>query len=149
MAPRLPAPGLLFITAIGGLCSVYMTQESPSAERVFIRSCRADTSAVHKYSAFIMKRYLEDPLAEWQAASKQRFDLVTDPEVHWRKLVDLAMLAHERRQVRSDELSEMLELADAARLWGLVEWEEADRVGLFLGHVIDPDDVSFFAKRDR
>ena len=91
-----------------------------------------------------MKRYVEDPLAEWQAASKQHFDLVTNPEVHWRKLVELAMLAHERRQVRSDELSEMLELADAARPWGLVEWEEADRVELFLGHVIDPDDVSFF-----
>ena len=96
-----------------------------------------------------MKRYVGDPLAEWQASIKQRFDLVTDPEDHWRKLVDLAMLAYERHQVRSDELSEMLELADAARLWGLVEWEEADGVGLFLDHFIDPDDVSFFAKRDR
>ena len=96
-----------------------------------------------------MKRYVENPLADWQAASKQQFDLVTDPEGHWRKLVDLAMLAHERRQVRSDELSEMLELADAARLWGLVEWEEADRAGLFLDHSIDPDDVSFFLKRGR
>ena len=96
-----------------------------------------------------MKRYVGDPLAEWQALIKQRFDLVTDPEGHWRKLVDLAMLAYERHQVRSDELSEMLELADAARLWGLVEWEEADGVGLFLDHFNDPDDVSFFAKRDR
>lgn len=96
-----------------------------------------------------MKRYSTDPLAEWQAASKQQFDLVTDPEGHWRKLVDLAMLAYERHQVCNTELSEMLELVDAARLWGLVEWEEADRAGLFLGHVIDPDDVSFFAKRDR
>ena len=96
-----------------------------------------------------MKRYVEDPLAEWQAASKQQFDLVTNPEVHWRKLVDLAMLAYERRQVRSDELSEMLEVADAARLWGLVEWEEAYCAGLFLDHIIDPDDVSFFAKRGR
>ena len=83
-----------------------------------------------------MKRYVGDPLAEWQALIKQRFDLVTDPEGHWRKLVDLAMLAYERHQVRSDELSEMLELADAARLWGLVEWEEADGVGLFLDHSI-------------
>ncbi len=58
----------------------------------------------------------------------------------------LAMLAYERRQVRSDELSEMLELAGAARLWGLVEWEEADGVGLFLDHSIDPDDVSFLQK---
>ena len=96
-----------------------------------------------------MTPYVEDPLAEWQAASKRHFDLVTDPELHWRKLVDLAMLAHERCQVRSDELSEMLELAEAARLWGLVEWEEAEGVGLFLDHSIDPDDVSFFAKRGR
>ena len=96
-----------------------------------------------------MERYVDDPLADWQAASKEQFDLVTDPEGHWRKLVNLAMLAHERRQVRSDELSEMLELADAARLWGLVEWEEADGVGLFQDHFIDPDDVSFFAKRER
>ncbi|WP_240477098.1 hypothetical protein [Pseudomonas psychrophila] len=98
---------------------------------------------------FAMTPYVVDPLAEWHAASKQRFDLVTDPESHWCKLVDLAMLAYERHQVRSDELSEMLELADAARLWGLVEWEEADGVGLFLDHSIDPDDVSFFLKRGR
>lgn len=96
-----------------------------------------------------MKPYVENPLAEWQAASKLHIDLVTDPEFHWRKLVDLAMLAHECRQVLSDELSVMLELADAARLWGLVEWEEADGAGLFLDHFIDPDDVSFFAKRGR
>lgn len=94
-----------------------------------------------------MSRYVNDPLADWKAASKQQFDLVTDPEGHWLKLVDLAMLAYERHQVRSDELSEMLELADAARLWGLVEWEEADGVGLFLDHFIDPDDVSLFRKK--
>jgi len=96
-----------------------------------------------------MKRHVGDPLAEWQAAINQRFDLVTDPEVHWRKLVDLAMLAHTRRQVCSGELSEMLELADAARLWGLVEWEEAEAIGLLKGEVVDPDDVSFFRNRDR
>ena len=96
-----------------------------------------------------MKLYVEDSLAEWQAASKQHSDLVTDPEGHWRKLVHLAMLAHERRQVRSDELSEMLELADAARLWGLVEWEEAEAIGLLNGEAVDPNDVSFFRNRDR
>ena len=96
-----------------------------------------------------MNRYVNDPLADWQAASKQQFDLVTDPEGHWRKLVGLAMLAYERHQVCNAELSEMLELADAARLWGLVEWEDADAVGLFLDHYVDPDDVSFIAKRGR
>ena len=96
-----------------------------------------------------MNRYVQDPLAEWQAASRQHFDLVTDPEGHWRKLVDLAMLAHERRQVCSGELSEMLELADAAKLWGLVEWEEAEAIGLLKGEAVNPDDVSFFRNRDR
>lgn len=79
-----------------------------------------------------MMSYMENPFAYWQLAIKQQFDLVTDPEEHWRKLVDLAMLAHERLQVSSDELSDMLGLADAARLWGLVEWEGADGVGIFL-----------------
>ena len=96
-----------------------------------------------------MKRYIDDPLAEWQALIKQRFDLVTDPEGHWRKLVDLAMLARKRRQVCSGELSEMLELADAAKLWGLVEWEEAEAIGLLTEGAADPDDVSFFRNRDR
>ena len=96
-----------------------------------------------------MKRYIDDPLAEWQALIKHRFDLVTDPEGHWRKLVALALLAHERRQVCNGELSEMLELSDAARLWGLVEWEEAEAIGLLNGEAVDPDDVSFFRNRDR
>lgn len=96
-----------------------------------------------------MKRYVDDPLADWQAAIKQRFDLVTDPEAQWRKLVDLAMLAHKRRQVCSGELSEMLELSDAAKLWGLVEWEEAEAIGLLTEEAVDPDDVSFFRNRDR
>ncbi|MGG3795500.1 hypothetical protein ABEU86_14620 [Pseudomonas paraversuta] len=43
----------------------------------------------------------------------------------------LALLAHERRQVRSDELSEVLELADAPRLWALSQLEEAEVIGLF------------------
>ena len=96
-----------------------------------------------------MKRYIDDPLAGWQALIKQRFDLVTDPEGHWRKLVDLAMLAHKRRQVCSGELSEMLELADAAKLWVLIEWEEAEAIGLLKEEAVDPDDVSFFRNRDR
>lgn len=91
---------------------------------------------------------MDDPLAEWQAAIKQHFDLVTNPEGHWRKLVDLALLAHERRQVGSCELSEMLELADAAKLWGLIEWEEAEAIGLLTEQAVDPDDVSFFCNRD-
>lgn len=78
-----------------------------------------------------MKSYVENPLADWQAAINQRFDLITDPERQRSKLVGLAMLAHGRRQVDSDELSEMLEQSDAARLWALSELEEAGAIGLF------------------
>ena len=51
-----------------------------------------------------------------------------------------------RCQMCSGELSEMLELADAARLWGLIEWEEAEAIGLLNEKAIDPDDASFFVK---
>jgi hypothetical protein len=73
----------------------------------------------------------ENPLADWRSAIKSRDDLVTDPEAHRRKLVELAMLARRRNQVSAVELNEMLELSDAARLWGLIEWEEAYLNGLF------------------
>jgi hypothetical protein len=73
----------------------------------------------------------ENPLADWRSAIKARDDLVTDPEAHRRKLVELAMLARRRNQVSAEELNEMLERSDAARLWGLLEWEEAYLIGLF------------------
>ena len=38
----------------------------------------------------------------------------------------------------------MLELSDAAKLWGLVEWEEAEAIELLTEQAVDPDDVSFF-----
>jgi hypothetical protein len=75
----------------------------------------------------------ENPLADWWSAIKSRDDLVTDPEAHRRKLVELAMLARRRNQVCAEELNEMLERSDAARLWGLLEWEEAELLGLFDG----------------
>lgn len=78
-----------------------------------------------------MNRCVENPLADWHVAINQRFDLITDPERQWRKLVWLATLAHGRRQVDRGELSEMLEQSDAAKLWALSELEEAGAVGLF------------------
>lgn len=78
-----------------------------------------------------MNRYVENPLADWQSAINQRFDLITDPERQWNKLVGLAMLAHGRHQVDRGELSEMLEQSDAARLWALSELEEAGSTELF------------------
>lgn len=73
----------------------------------------------------------DDPLSAWRSAIKARDDLITDPEGHRAKLVGLAMLAGRMHQVGEEELNEMLELSDAARLWALVEWEEAERIGLF------------------
>jgi hypothetical protein len=82
----------------------------------------------------------DDPLSAWRAAIKARDDLITDPEGHRTKLVGLAMLAGRIRQVGEEELNEMLELSDAARLWAMVEWEEADRIGLFTGGAPDRAD---------
>jgi hypothetical protein len=73
----------------------------------------------------------ENSLADWRSAIKARDDLVTDLEAHRRKLVELAMLARRRSQVSAEELNEMLERSDAARLWGLLEWEEAELIGIF------------------
>lgn len=64
-------------------------------------------------------------------AIKARDDLITDPEGMLRKLDELAMLAHRRRQVGDEDLGEMLETSEAARLWALTELEEACRLGLF------------------
>ncbi|WP_460044093.1 hypothetical protein [Pseudomonas sp. S2_H01] len=82
----------------------------------------------------------DDPLADWRAAIKARDDLITDPEGQRAKLVGLAMLAGRRHLVDEEELNEMIELSDAARLWALVEWEEAERIGLFSGAVPDRAD---------
>jgi hypothetical protein len=76
---------------------------------------------------------VENPLADWRVAIKARDDLVTDPGAHRRKLVELAMLSRRRNQVSAEELNEMIELSDAARLWGLLELEEAELIGIFDG----------------
>ena len=79
-----------------------------------------------------MKRYVENPLAEWQSGINSRHELLGDPDGYRHSLVDFAMLAYQRHQVDSSELSEMLELTDAARLWALIEYEEAYEIGLFI-----------------
>jgi hypothetical protein len=90
---------------------------------------------------------VENPLADWRDAIKARDDLVTDPEAHRRKLVELAMLARRRKQVSAEELSEMLEVSDAARLWGLLEWEEAELIGIFDGGRFPEDGVQIIRGR--
>ncbi|MFJ3486562.1 hypothetical protein ACIPL1_24635 [Pseudomonas sp. NPDC090202] len=80
---------------------------------------------------------MNDPLSEWRSAINDRDSLITDPEAQSRKLADLALQAGRVRQVTADELSEMLELSDAARLWALSELEEAEAIGLFAGRNAD------------
>jgi uncharacterized Ntn-hydrolase superfamily protein len=72
-----------------------------------------------------------DPLAEWKRMVEDRQDLVTDPDGQRTKLRELAMLAYQRYQVDADELSDMLEVTDAAREWGLMELEEGYNLGIF------------------
>ena len=43
----------------------------------------------------------------------------------------MAYAAHRRREIDSGELSEMLEFAEAAREWELLEHEEAWHLGIF------------------
>lgn len=72
-----------------------------------------------------------DPLAEWKRMVEDRQDLATDPDGQRVKLRELAMLAYQRRQVDPDELSDMLEITEAAREWGLLELQEGHRLGMF------------------
>lgn len=62
---------------------------------------------------------------------EDRQGLVTDPDGQRVKLRDLAMLAYQRRHVDANELSDMLEITEAAREWGLLELEEGHRLGMF------------------
>lgn len=76
---------------------------------------------------------LSDVLAEWNAGIVRSSEFITDPDGYRLKVARLATLAHRQRQVSDEELNEMLELTDAARLWALTELEEADAIGLFAG----------------
>lgn len=57
--------------------------------------------------------------------------LVTDPDGRAAVVCEMAYAAHRRREIDSGELSEMLEFAEAAREWALLEHEEAFHIGLF------------------
>jgi hypothetical protein len=57
--------------------------------------------------------------------------LVTDPDGRAAVLCEMAYAAHRRHEVDGGELCEMLEFAEAAREWALLEHEEAFHIGLF------------------
>jgi len=65
--------------------------------------------------------------------------LATDPDGRAAVLSEMAMAAHRRREVDADQLCEMLEFAEAARLFGLSEHEDAYAIGLFGNREPEPD----------
>lgn len=77
---------------------------------------------------------------------ENRCELVTDPDGQRSKLRELAMLAYQRYQVDANELSDMLEITDAAREWGLLELEEGFHLGLLHHpeHDLDAGTQCFF-----
>ncbi|MGV5490209.1 hypothetical protein ACK1VC_06870 [Pseudomonas sp. XP2] len=67
----------------------------------------------------------------WIDELNDRFALVTDPEGRAAVLSEMAYAAHRRRDVDDNDLVDMLELAEAGRMWALMEHEEAWAIGLF------------------
>ena len=67
----------------------------------------------------------------WMDELNDRFALVTDPDGRAAVLDEMAYAAHRRREVGDDDLVDMLELAESARAWALLEHEEAWHLGLF------------------
>lgn len=59
----------------------------------------------------------------WLDELNDQFALVCDPDGRAAVLSEMAKAAHRRREVGEGELIDMLELAEAARLWALVEHE--------------------------
>lgn len=59
----------------------------------------------------------------WLDELHDQFALVSDPDGRAAVLSEMAKAAHRRREVGEGELVDMLELAEAARLWALVEHE--------------------------
>lgn len=64
--------------------------------------------------------------AAWLAELNDQSALVADPDGRAAVLAELAIAAHRRSDVDANQLADMLEFAEAARLWALVEDEEAD-----------------------
>lgn len=67
----------------------------------------------------------------WLAELGDQAALVTDPDGRAAVLSEMAYAARRRMDVDDDDLVDMLELAEAARMWALMEHEEAWAIGLF------------------
>ncbi|HDS1735452.1 hypothetical protein [Pseudomonas sp. BP8] len=66
----------------------------------------------------------------WLDELNDQFALTTDPDNRAAVLAEMAMAAHRRGEVDADQLCEMLEFTEAARLYGLNEHEDMYACGL-------------------
>ncbi|WP_426811385.1 hypothetical protein ABOC32_13615 [Pseudomonas sp. WOUb67] len=62
--------------------------------------------------------------AAWLAELNDQSALVADPDGQAAVLAELAISAHRRSDVDADQLADMLEFAEAARRWALIEEEQ-------------------------
>ncbi|HFL2187611.1 TPA: hypothetical protein ACG3DQ_002636 [Pseudomonas putida] len=67
----------------------------------------------------------------WLVELSDQTALITDPDGRAAVLSEMAYAAHRRRDVDDNDLVDMLELAEAGRMWALMEHEEAWAIGLF------------------
>ena len=65
----------------------------------------------------------------WMAELQDQVELLADPDGRAAVLAEMAMAARRRSEVADWQLVEMLELAEAGRLWALTEHEEAEWLG--------------------
>ncbi|WP_042943595.1 MULTISPECIES: hypothetical protein [Pseudomonas putida group] len=59
--------------------------------------------------------------AAWLAELNDQPALIADPDGRAGVLAELALSAHRRGDVDAGQLADMLEFAEAARLWALIE----------------------------
>ena len=59
----------------------------------------------------------------WIDELNDQFALITDPEGRAAVLDEMAYAARRRREVSAESLVDMLELSEAARAWGVMEFE--------------------------
>ncbi|MGX1022504.1 hypothetical protein AB7M33_005180 [Pseudomonas sp. Y3 TE3536] len=60
----------------------------------------------------------------WLAELNDQSALLADPDGRAAVLAELAMSAYRRTDVDADQLADMLEFSEAARLWALLDQEE-------------------------
>ena len=68
----------------------------------------------------------------WVAELDDQVALVEDPDGRAAVLSEMAYAAHRRRDVDDDDLVDMLELAEAARLWALEHDQSCGPLGVNL-----------------